>query len=144
MTTPVLNGQVIGEAQRAAQALLDRLLATTGTTFYQWVGLNAIATRSGTATRAEVERLMVDGLRVDPGIVTRTLDELTAARLVEGGSHTEAGRARHASIRDGIAAITARLYGDLPPEDLAVAGRVLTTVTARARAELDAQGQDQG
>ena len=37
------------------------------------------------------------------------------------------------SVIDGIAA---RLYADLPAEDLATAGRVLTTVTARANAML--------
>ena len=74
----------------------------------------------------------------DRAAVGRALTELSAAHLIDGGSFTEAGRERHAGIRDGIGALTARLYGDLPAEELEIAGRVLATVTARARAELAA------
>ena len=132
MTT--LNGQVIGEAQRAVQILLDQLLSRTGTTFHQWVALNTIAAGGGSATLDQLETRMTIGLQIDVGAVARILDELAAAGLIDGGSFTAAGRDRHAGIQAGIAAITARLYADVPAEDLAVAGRVLSTVTARARA----------
>ena len=49
---------------------------------------------------------------------------------------TDAGQARYQQIRTAIGDITARLYGDLPADDLATTGRVLTTITARANAEL--------
>jgi hypothetical protein len=49
---------------------------------------------------------------------------------------TPDGRARFARIRAGIGEITQRLYGGLPAADLAVAHRVLATVTERANAEL--------
>jgi hypothetical protein len=38
--------------------------------------------------------------------------------------------------RDALEDITARLFADFPPEDLATAGRVLTIITTRANAEL--------
>jgi MarR family len=136
MTT--LNGQVIGEAQRAVQILLDQLLSRTGTTFHQWVALNAIASQGGTATQEQIEARMTAGLQIDRATVGRALTELAAGGLIDGGSFTDAGRARHAEIRTGIDAITARLYGDVPAEELEIAGRVLATVTARARAELAA------
>ena len=42
----------------------------------------------------------------------------------------------HAKIRSEVNEITQRLWGDLPAEDLANAGRVLGTVLERASAEL--------
>ena len=136
MTT--LNGQVIGEAQRAVQVLLDQLLSRTGTTFHHWVALNSIASQGGSATREQIEARMTTGLQIDRVTVGRALTELSAAGLIDGGSFTEAGRQRHSDIRDGIGVLTARLYGDMPAEELEIAGRVLATVTARARAELAA------
>jgi hypothetical protein len=49
---------------------------------------------------------------------------------------TPAGVSRHEAIRAGIADLTRTLYGNFAPEDLAVAGRVLTTLTERANALL--------
>jgi hypothetical protein len=48
----------------------------------------------------------------------------------------DAGRQLHAGVRGAVTAITERLWGDLPQEDLESAGRVLATVLARANAEL--------
>jgi hypothetical protein len=45
---------------------------------------------------------------------------------------------RFSQIRAAIGEVTARLYADIPPDDLAAAGRVLTTITTRATAELAA------
>ena len=39
-------------------------------------------------------------------------------------------------IQGGIGQVTQRLYGGLPESDLAIAHRVLATVTERANAEL--------
>ena len=49
---------------------------------------------------------------------------------------TDHGADRQLLIRGEIDTITARLYGDLPAEDLATAGRVRVTVTERANAML--------
>lgn len=127
-----LNGQVIGQAERATRAVLDRLLERVDTPFEQWVALNLTAT-SGPLDPAE----LAGRLRIPPGSAAGALSALTTAGLLAAdGTLTAAGRDRHAEITTGLTAITARLYGDLPAADLAVAGRVLTTVTARATAEL--------
>jgi hypothetical protein len=127
-----LNGQVIGQAERATRAVLDRLLDTVGTPFEQWVALNLTAT-SGPVSAAE----LAARLRIPIEEATAALAALTADGLLAGDATlTVAGRARHAEISTGLAAITERLYGDLPADDLAVAGRVLTLITARATAEL--------
>jgi hypothetical protein len=131
MTVP-LNGQVIGQAERATRAVLDRLLARVGTPFEQWVALNLTAT-SGPLAAAE----LAGRLRIPLGAATDALAALTTGGLLaDDGTLTAAGRDRHAAIVEDLAAITDRLYGDLPAGDLAVAGRVLTLITARATAEL--------
>jgi hypothetical protein len=57
-------------------------------------------------------------------------DELTPVKL------TDVGQQLHTEIRAAVSQITQRLWGDLPVEDLEAAGRVLSTVLARANAEL--------
>ncbi|HEY6745422.1 MAG TPA: hypothetical protein VI357_06840 [Mycobacteriales bacterium] len=131
MTVP-LNGQVIGQAERATRAVLDRLLDRVGTPFEQWVALNLTAT-SGPLPAAE----LATRLRIPLTEATAALSALAAdGLLAPDGTLTAAGRDRHAEITAGLAAITDRLYGDLPADDLAVAGRVLSLITARASAEL--------
>jgi hypothetical protein len=49
---------------------------------------------------------------------------------------TDAGAQLYGRIRSGVVEITDRMWGDLPAADVAVAGRVLTTVLERANAEL--------
>jgi DNA-binding MarR family transcriptional regulator len=131
MTVP-LNGQVIGQAERATRALLDRLLAGVGTPFEQWVALNLTATSGPVSPAGLAARL-----RIPVDDATAAVSALVSDGLLDReGALTAAGRARHDEITTGLTAITARLYGDLPPDDLAVAGRVLTLITARATAEL--------
>jgi hypothetical protein len=135
--TTTLNGQIIGEAERTTRAVLDRLLDRTGTDFHGWVALNVIAAGGDQATRSAAVSQLTRGLRIDEAVAQSTVDGLVATGLLEGDLMlTEAGSRRHAEIRQGIADITARVYGDLPADDLQVAARVLTTITARAQAEL--------
>jgi hypothetical protein len=49
---------------------------------------------------------------------------------------SEAGQGRYREIRAVLQGVTARLFADFPPEDLATAGRVLSIITTRANAEL--------
>jgi hypothetical protein len=140
-TVPTLNGQIIGQAQYATRAVLDRLLARTGTTFHQSVALNVAAAGGGPVDRDQLVARMVGGLKIDESAVQATIAELTAAGLLETLPEarlalTGAGQARHQEIRAGIDEITAQLYGDLPADDLATAARVLTVITARADAAL--------
>ncbi|MFC9325097.1 hypothetical protein [Kitasatospora sp. NPDC057015] len=144
-TTPSLNGQVIGLAHYATRALLERELARTGTTFVQSLALNTAADGGGSADREQLVTRLTDGLKIDAETAEAALAELTATGLLEnapaGPAHlrlTAAGRERQQLIRAAVGGITARLYGDIPAEDLATAGRVVATVKARADAELAA------
>lgn len=131
MTVP-LNGQVIGQAERATRAVLDRLLDRVGTPFEQWVALNLTTTSGPLPAAALATRLRIPLTEATAALSALAADGLLAA----DGTLTAAGRDRHAEITAGLAVITDRLYGDLPADDLAVAGRVLTLITARAAAEL--------
>ena len=144
-TTPTLNGQIIGMAHYATRAVLEQLLAESGTTFHQGVALNATADKGGTVEQAGLVERMTGTLKIDRATAEATLTELTTAGLLEeapgGGallSLTDAGRERQAGISSGTKEIVARLYAGLPEEELAAAGRVLTTLTARANAALAA------
>lgn len=140
-TTPALNGQLIGQAERATRAVLDRLLARTGTGFTEWVALN-LATSNAAPIAPEIL-----AARLAHGLKTSVADALVAiAALRDGGlvhdlpdgtlAPSRAGRERYEEISSGIAAVSARLYGDLPLAEVAAAGRVLATVTERANALL--------
>jgi DNA-binding MarR family transcriptional regulator len=136
---PPLTGQHIGEAENAIRAVLDALLAETGTTFHQWVALRVLAaTDSGLEPEQLVAR-MTSGLKVEPSSVLHAIGQLEAEELVstaEVVALTDAGRARHRRIQEGVDRITRRLYGDLPVDDLVTTRRVLAIVTERANAVL--------
>jgi hypothetical protein len=126
---------IIGQTGKALNAILARQLAGTGITEPQWVTLVIVNGATFTA-EALVER--VSGvLKVDPTAARERIAELTAAGMVRttpAGTveATEMGRARWSRVRAAIAEITEELWGDLPEEDLATAGRVLPTVLTRA------------
>jgi hypothetical protein len=140
MTTPTLNGQIIGQAERSTRAVLDRLLADTGTDFTGWVTLNLLHTSDGTPDEATLTRRVAAGLKIADHTAREALDRLAADGLVSTHdgpvTPTEAGTRRYQRIAAGIAQLTERLYGGLPAADLAAAGRVLVELTERADAEL--------
>ena len=138
-TYPVLSTQVIGQAESALGAISGPLLARTGTTFDQWMVLTVTAASGAAIDRGQLVDRITGARKIDAQLVETAISELTSAGLILDRSRvglTEAGQARHREIRAALNEITARLFGDFPPEDLATAGRVLTIVTARANAEL--------
>jgi hypothetical protein len=135
---PTLNGQVIGQAERATRAVLEVLLAETNTPFVNWVSINLIAAQGEIAMDELVDQL-VSGLRIEESEARSAVDDLERASLVTVTDRvrlTPQGLEHYQRISDGIGEITRRLYRDLPHDDLVVARRVLETLTDRARAEL--------
>ena len=142
-TTPAFSTQVIGQTENALGALMNRVLARTGGTFRQWVALNLTVASGGVIGRGLLVSRMTGALKIDDPAALAAIAELTASHLMEpvpGEDSrvglTDAGQERYKEIRTAIGEISARLYGDLPPDDLETAGRVLATITARANAEL--------
>ncbi|MFI6335767.1 MarR family winged helix-turn-helix transcriptional regulator [Streptomyces sp. NPDC050535] len=141
-TTPRANGQTIGLAHYASRALLENVLARTGTTFNQSVALRAVSDNGGTVERGWLVDRLTGALKIDESAADGTVTEMTDAKLLEpvGGqvALTESGRELFEGVRAGGNEIAARLYAGIPAEDLATAGRVLTLITERADAELAA------
>jgi DNA-binding MarR family transcriptional regulator len=142
---PTFGTPVIGQTEKALNAILHRQLAGTGLTEPQWVTLTVTLMSGGTVDGDHLIGRVVGVLKVSEAEAQARITELAAARLLQTpdgeGSPvklTDAGQQLHGQIRTAITEITQRLWGDLPAEDLATAGRVLSTVLARANAELAA------
>jgi DNA-binding MarR family transcriptional regulator len=141
--TPSFGTQVIGQTEKALNAILHELLDGTGLTEPHWVTLTLTAVSGGAADRDALSRRVAGALKVSDAQAAALIRELAAKQLVNAPESaaspvtlTDAGQKVHAKIRAAVTQITERLWGDLPAADLAVAGRVLSTVAARANQEL--------
>jgi DNA-binding MarR family transcriptional regulator len=141
--TPRFSAQLLGQTEKAANAILHRLLAEPGLTEAQWVTLTITAMSGGALDHGQLTDRVTGALKVSHAEAQARITDLACAQLlrVPDDEHalvelTDAGEQLHAQIRAATTQITQRLWGDLPVEDLATAGRVLNIVLARANAEL--------
>lgn len=141
--SPSFSPQLIGQTEKALNAFLDRLLAGSGVTEPQWVTLRLAVIGGGRIDRGEFTARVAGALKVPEAEAQARIAELVAGELLDAPDAersqvdlTDAGRRLHDRVRTATAEITDRLWGDLPAEDLATAGRVLSTVLERADAEL--------
>jgi DNA-binding MarR family transcriptional regulator len=137
-SSPTFTPQLLGQTEKALNAILDRLLAGTGVSEPQWIALS-LAVTSGQQLLARVS----EGLRVDEAVARAHVRELVAAGLLEGPEDgaspvtvTDAGQQLYGRVRGDVAQVTERMWGDLPAEALATTARVLTTILGRANAEV--------
>ncbi|MFI5529884.1 MarR family transcriptional regulator [Kitasatospora sp. NPDC051853] len=145
-TTPVADARMLALAHYAARAVLEGVLERHGATFQQSVTLRVAAVAGGSVTREHLTAEVTGSLKATPAEVAAVIGELTSAGLLapdpseDGPLHlTPAGRTLYDTASAESAAISARVWGGIPAEDLAAAGRVLTLVAARANAELARQ-----
>ncbi|MET9049398.1 MULTISPECIES: MarR family transcriptional regulator [unclassified Streptomyces] len=141
---PVANGRLIGLTHYASRALLERILARTGTTFTQSSALRTLADHGGVLERGSLVSLVRDALRTtdEPEIAT-AVEGLVANGMLDMSaddrvSFTDRGRELLDGIQDGGKEVASRLYAGIPQEDLETAGRVLALVLQRANTELAA------
>ncbi len=139
--SPVLNPQIVGQAENAHRPILERILGQAGQSFPQWVALRLIATDGGSADHALLAARMTDALKTAPEAAEAAIGQLIAARLIEpepGGPArirlTETGRARFAQVKSAVGEVVSQVYGAIPRQDLETAARVLITVTQRLNA----------
>ncbi|WFB05736.1 MarR family transcriptional regulator [Streptomyces sp. LX-29] len=139
---PVADSRALGLAHHAARGVLEHVLARHGVTFQQQIALRAAVTADAPQTSDDLVAQVRGSLKADPADIRATLDELLAKRLlIADGAHlrpTDAGRELIAVVGAETAPVTARIWGGIPAQDLAAAGRVLALVTERANAELAA------
>jgi hypothetical protein len=141
--TQTLNPQILGQAEKAHAALLDRILAGTPNTYQHWVAFNIIGAADGRIdTDAFVER-MTGGLKIDDATARAVVDELAEGHMIETTSPdgaalelTDDGQATYRWIRKAVDETLGPLYADISADDLATVGRVLALITARANAEV--------
>ncbi|PSM45359.1 MarR family transcriptional regulator [Streptomyces dioscori] len=137
---PVANARDLALAHYAARGVLEHVLARHGATFQQQVALRAAITSDTPQTPDDLVTQVQGYLKADPAGIRATLDELLAKHLlVADGAHlrpTEAGRELLTAVGAETAPVSARIWGGIPAEDLAAAGRVLALVTERANKEL--------
>jgi DNA-binding MarR family transcriptional regulator len=144
-TSPTFSTPVLGQTEKALNAILVRQLAGTGLTERQWVTLTMTVAGGGTVGRDELVARVAGVLKVGEAEAQAQITDLASAQLLQAtqddGSPvkvTDAGQRLYEQIRTAVTRITQRLWGDLPAEDLATAGRVLSTVLERANEELAA------
>ena len=139
---PTLSTRVSGQAEKTLNASLGQQRAGTGLTEPQWVILTLAVTSGGPADRDQFTHMVADALKISEADAQAHIADMVAAQWLHitgaGSAVTVTGAAQqlHSQIREAIAGITQRLWGDLPAGDLATAGRVLTIITERANAEL--------
>ncbi|MFJ4333615.1 MULTISPECIES: MarR family transcriptional regulator [unclassified Streptomyces] len=139
-TAPAADSRALALAHYAARGVLEQVLARHGVTFQQQVALRAAVTADAPQTPDDLVAQVRNSLKSDTAGIRATIDELLAARLlVADGPHlcaTDAGHDLLAAVGAETAPYTARIWGGIPADDLAAAGRVLALVTERANAEL--------
>jgi DNA-binding MarR family transcriptional regulator len=139
---PTLTGQDVAEAQGALRAVLETVLARTGTSGNGYVILRVLALRGPIGSPAAFHDYLAGQrqLGLDRAGVGALLSKLEADGLISGSSAdgpgpvqlTGDGAARHASLAQSIAPVTRQIFAGLDPADLAVAHRVLTQLTEQA------------
>jgi DNA-binding MarR family transcriptional regulator len=137
---PPLFGQLLGQAHGASTALLEDLLAQHETSFDRWVILNLLAQRDPATDRDQFWAELARAFQNDEEAVERPLTQLEAGGLItvarDNGSvsvaMTPSGLAQYAELRASIGNLSAQLLGDVDPDDLAAARRVLEHMRARA------------
>jgi hypothetical protein len=138
--TALFGPPLIGQAEKALNAILARELEGSGLSETGWVLLRLTAGAGG--------RLGREALIERAGAVSKFASETADAEIdgqIEAGYLkavggevvlTAIGRGLQGQVRSAVGEVTTRLWGDLPDADLAIAGRVLGTVLSRANAEL--------
>lgn len=141
-TAPVADSRALGLAHYAARAVLESVLDRHGATFQQQITLRLVAVAEKPVEREALVTQVVDALKADAADAHHVVEELGTKGLVTvDGSQvriTDAGRDFYAAVTAETGRVSARIWGDIPAQDLAAAGRVLATVTERANAELAA------
>jgi DNA-binding MarR family transcriptional regulator len=141
-TAPTADARTLALAHYAARGVLEHVLSRHGMTFQQQITLRAVVTAAAPLTPTELVTHVQGSLKADPADIRATIDALLAKKLiVKEGAYlrpAEVGREVLAAAATDTVPFAARIWGGMPTEDLAAAGRVLALVAERANAELAA------
>jgi hypothetical protein len=133
MSTP-FGPQLIGETEKTLNALLLRHLDGTGLTEPEWVTLRLSDLLDGTVDTNGLGAAVGDRAQFrDAG---RLVGDLTDRGLLSDGRPTVGGRELLTTVQAAVATDAGAIFGDLAPDDVAAATRVLNEVRGRARVVL--------
>jgi hypothetical protein len=131
---------LIGQTEKALDAILVRELDGTGLSPAGWVVLKLADGAGGRLGRQELIEVARAGAKFDAWKSAEAIESALALGLLEADGDdvalTPAARELQARVVGTTDEIRARLWGDLPEADLAAAARVLSTALRRANAEL--------
>lgn len=131
---------LIGQTEKALDAILVRELDGTGLSTAGWVMLKLAAAGGGRLGRQDLTDLGRTQAKFATDKAAAAIENALSLGLLEADRGelvlTLAARELQARVVGTTDEIRSRLWGDLPEADLAAAGRVLSTALARANAEL--------
>jgi DNA-binding MarR family transcriptional regulator len=134
--------QLIGQTEKSLNSILDRLLAGA-VSEPEWIALVLLSGSGGSADRDRFVSRLAQALKEEHEAAACHVRRLGKKGLMEdapeGGGVVrlaDAGQRYVSRVQKQVAAITQRLWGDLPAADLDTASRVLSTVLERAETEL--------
>src|SRR5690348_5292573 len=92
--------QILGQTEKALNAILDRHLAGTGVSEPQWVALTLAVISGGALPRDELVERVADALKVSEDVARGHIAALQARQLFEAGEAptirvADAGRRLH-------------------------------------------------
>ena len=127
--------QLIGETEKALNALLRRFLHGTGLSEPQWVTLRLAQTLDGNSDRAD----LVEALRARAQFADadELVDQLTGSGLLAGGTPTKSAQELIAGVQARIVTEAAPIWEGHATADVEATTRLLSEVTTRARAVLE-------
>lgn len=140
-TAPTLNPAIIGQAEKHHTAILARALAGTTLNEQRWITLNQALAAGGPVERSAYVAKVAGMTQWEPATVADAVAALIEGGLLaeSAGDHidtTEAGRDMVTRVRGASGKILGAAYGTVSDEELAIAARVLITITARMSEEL--------
>jgi hypothetical protein len=131
--------RLIGETEKTLNALLRNFLAGSDLTEPQWVTLQLAVELDGSVDAPGLADAVAERAHFDNSV--DLVDTLGGRSLLDDGRPTRAGLDLVAGIRERIALEAGPIWQALPPDDVAIAERVLNEVVARAREVLARQNE---
>jgi DNA-binding MarR family transcriptional regulator len=143
-----LTSRDIGETENALRAVLNGVLAGTGLDYNRWVALKVANDRQSSMADAELVRLLMAGLKIDESTADEVIGDLRANGMFATSSNdvddtvtvTDEGASLYQRLSAQVQGVAAQMYAGLEVDDLAVAYRVLSTLTERANVLLAQAG----
>lgn len=126
--------QLIGQTEKALNALLRRALEGTGLTEPAWVTLRLADQLDGRVDAEALADAVADRAQYDDAAAI--VDGLRTRGLLVDGRLSDDGRQLLATVRDRIDRSAGPIWADLPPDDVAATARILNELLLRARTTL--------